>query len=63
MTVNGGSNITIPITLTHDGATKQASDFENAQMTWTISGLSTATSHSTSTDYPYVLLLLPRELS
>ena len=54
MTVNeSGSNITIPITLTHDGTTKQASDFGNAQMTWTISGLSTATSHSTSTDYPY----------
>ena len=37
MTVNeSGSNITIPITLTHDGTTKQASDVGNAQMTWTI---------------------------
>ena len=54
MSVNeSGSNITIPLTLTHDGTTKQASDFGNAQMTWTISGLSTATPHPTSTDYPY----------
>ena len=46
------ANITIPLTLTHDGINKQASDFGNAQLTWTIDGLSTATSHNSSTDYP-----------
>ncbi|MDA9935321.1 hypothetical protein N9C41_01930, partial [Candidatus Marinimicrobia bacterium] len=45
-------NITIPLTLTHDGTNKQASDFGNAQMTWTINGLSTVTSNNSSTDYP-----------
>ena len=54
MSVNeNAANITIPLTLTHDGTNKQASDVGNAQLTWTINGLSTATAHSSSTDYPY----------
>ena len=35
--------ITIPLTLTHDGSTKQASDVGDATMTWTINGSGTAT--------------------
>ncbi len=53
MSVNeNDDNITIPLTLTHDGTNKQASDVGNAQLTWTINGLSTITAHSSSTDYP-----------
>ena len=40
------------MTLTHDGTNKQASDFGNASLDWTISGLSTATAHATDTNYP-----------
>ena len=48
----GDGNITIPLTLTHDGTNKQASDFGNASLDWTINGLSTATAHASDTNYP-----------
>ena len=53
MTVNESEGpITIPLTLTHDGSTKQASDVGDATMTWTINGSGTATIDASSNAYP-----------